>query len=288
MNRIKPLKPVIPSAAKGGTYYELAKKLKETINEFLGFQVNVMHTAGSNDNIKMISEKEAFISFSSSAPLHEAYKENNITNLRVLFPLYTAYFHGWSLDSKQLNFQNMNGKKVAIGPAGGTSAEYVSKLLKKFNIDPAEIHYIEWFEANKMLENGLIDSGLTINGTPQGSIEQLANEKELQIFGMNSEEISQSCNAFPFFSSSEIVADTYAKQNKPISTIGMLNWTITNEELSEEMAYNLTKLFFEQHDEIKTANVAFEELNIQEILNSPISIHEGAKKYYKEQGVISN
>lgn len=277
--------PIIPSAAIGGAYYEVAKKFKELLQKHMALDVDVLNTAGSNPNIGWIVKKEGLLSFSSSGPLLEAWVDRQIESVRVLFPMYTASFHGWTLKKEPFTLRDMTDKTIAIGPVGGTSADYLTILLKELGIQTKDTLYIEWDEVNQKLRDGSLDCGVTIGGVPQVSIEEMAKEGNLQIFGMSQSEIEDACQALPFFDASEMAASTYSQQEDPIPGISIFNWAFAHEDLPEDQAYEITRLFFEHLDEMKKVHSGFDYMDIHDIVNSPIPLHTGAKKYYEERGI---
>ncbi|HHW30341.1 MAG TPA: hypothetical protein GXX20_01505 [Clostridiaceae bacterium] len=62
---------VMPSALKGGTYYEIARYIAKILESDLGLKLKVTNTSGSNPNIVAVSQKEALLSFCASAPLFD-------------------------------------------------------------------------------------------------------------------------------------------------------------------------------------------------------------------------
>jgi TRAP transporter TAXI family solute receptor len=74
------------------------------------------------------------------------------------------------------------------------------------------------------------------------------------------------------------------KENK-ISTVW--NILVSNEKLSDDLAYNIVKLIFDQKPELvavhqEAANIDYK---YQQKGNSPIPWHPGAVKYFQEKGL---
>ncbi|NIY97042.1 TAXI family TRAP transporter solute-binding subunit, partial [Salipiger sp. HF18] len=72
-----------------------------------------------------------------------------------------------------------------------------------------------------------------------------------------------------------------------IPTLAITNILVTNSDVSDELAYEMTKLLFENLDHMKAAHAAAGAIDIQNaVKNSPIPLHPGAEQYYREQGLL--
>ena len=66
----------------------------------------------------------------------------------------------------------------------------------------------------------------------------------------------------------------------------MINYLITSDAVSDDVAYAMTKSMFENLDEMKAAHSAANDIDVQKaLLGMPVPVHPGAQKYYDEVGV---
>jgi TRAP transporter TAXI family solute receptor len=91
----------------------------------------------------------------------------------------------------------------------------------------------------------------------------------------------------PPFVSVLIPASTYAGQDKDVPTAAVVNYLVTSSAVSDDLAYRMTKLIFEQLSELANAHAAGKEIRLENAaMGSPVPLHPGAIRYYKEKGLI--
>jgi TRAP transporter TAXI family solute receptor len=81
--------------------------------------------------------------------------------------------------------------------------------------------------------------------------------------------------------------DTFKKQNYEVRTVTPGTVIICNENISEELAYIITKTICEGKEELVKAHASikpFDPPNAWKIENTGIPLHPGAIKYYKDKG----
>src|SRR5699024_7521693 len=87
-----------------------------------------------------------------------------------------------------------------------------------------------------------------------------------------------------------VPANVYNGQDKEVPTLGLSTTLTVNEEFPEEIAYEITKTLIENKEKLAEGHNGLSDFDpeegIKEELTGGIPIHEGAKKYYEEQGWI--
>ena len=84
-----------------------------------------------------------------------------------------------------------------------------------------------------------------------------------------------------------IPAGTYDGQDADVQTVAVVNFLVTREGVSDETAYQMTKLLFENLPELEAAHKAAAQIKLENALNGmPIPLHPGAERYYKEKGLM--
>ena len=91
----------------------------------------------------------------------------------------------------------------------------------------------------------------------------------------------------PPFVAVTIPANTYTGQDKDIPTAAVANFLVTSSAVSDDLAYQMTKLIFESLPELANAHVAGKDIRLETAASgSPVPLHPGAIRYYKEKGLI--
>jgi len=91
----------------------------------------------------------------------------------------------------------------------------------------------------------------------------------------------------PPFISTIIPANTYTGQDKDVPTASVINYLVTSSAVSDDLAYQMTKLIFDSLPELANAHAAGKEIKLETAAqDSPVPLHPGAIRYYKEKGVL--
>ncbi len=82
-------------------------------------------------------------------------------------------------------------------------------------------------------------------------------------------------------------ASAYKSLDKDIPTLGIVTSAIVNKDLSDDLVYKMTKVFWDNHAEFVKVKSIWKKVILKEAVNgAAIPIHPGAAKYYKEKGVM--
>ncbi|MGZ8994985.1 MAG: TAXI family TRAP transporter solute-binding subunit, partial [Rhodospirillales bacterium] len=91
----------------------------------------------------------------------------------------------------------------------------------------------------------------------------------------------------PSFIATTIPARTYDGQTEAVPTVAINNFLVTRADLEEETVYALTRSMFENLADLKAAHAAAEVISLETATRgSPVPLHPGAERYYREKGVV--
>src|SRR5690606_21868974 len=86
---------------------------------------------------------------------------------------------------------------------------------------------------------------------------------------------------------SVIPAGTYDGQDEDVPTAAIGNILVTHAGVSDEVAYQMTKLLFENLERLKASHAAAGDIDVNKALDGlAIPLHPGAERYYKEIGLL--
>jgi TRAP transporter TAXI family solute receptor len=134
------------------------------------------------------------------------------------------------------------------------------------------------------MKNRQLDATLQSAGLGVASIRDLATSVPINVVAV-SPEIIEKIGA-PFIAAT-IPAGTYEGQTEDVSTAAVGNFLVSHIEVSEETAYQMTKLLFENLDKMAASHAAAKAIDVQKALDGmPVPLHPGAERYYREVGVL--
>jgi len=161
------------TAGEGGTYYQFGLDLKHLVKPH-GIDLNVHSSRGSVDNIfalqqprpriQMAIVQSDVLEFVASQPSNAAVTEI-ARNTRLLFPLFDEEIHVVGRAGIE-TFDQLDRKRVAVGPEGSGTTLTARVLFKLAGIVPAEIVAIDAREALARLKAGDIDAMVYVAAAP--------------------------------------------------------------------------------------------------------------------------
>jgi TRAP transporter TAXI family solute receptor len=90
----------------------------------------------------------------------------------------------------------------------------------------------------------------------------------------------------PLYVKSVIPAGTYAGQDKANPNVDVWNILVTNDKMTDSMAYTIVKTLFDKKPELVAVHKEAQNIELKhQAVGSPIPFHPGARKYFEEQGV---
>lgn len=284
----------IATGSSGGVYYlwggALAKIWSDNIE---GVTFNVEATTGQVPNVKLMEAGQLEVSMYNVATAYEAwegigdYSDQKYRKQRALFAMYPSYYVMTSLaDSGIDSIEDWEGKRISFGTAGGTVDVIGRNILNTLEIQPANILNSGWPDVPGQMRDGLVDAIGAIGGQPWPPLADLETTHELVFYDFTEEQIEKLQQAYPYFVAEPLPAGAYKNQPADYSSLAFWNLVVASEEVSEDVAYQMTKLAVENLDTLKATHPSTAQyFDIQAVLRvSPIPLHPGAIKYLREIG----
>src|SRR5690606_32188863 len=176
----------------------------------------------------------------------EAGFRGKLDKLRGIAAIYPNYIQiVASRDSGIRTLADLKGKSLSVGaPASGTELNaraILSAAGMKYE-DLGKVEYLPFAESVELIKNRQLDATLQSAGLGVASIRDLATSLPINVVAV-SPEIIEKIGA-PFIAAT-IPAGTYEGQTEDVSTAAVGNFLVSHIEVSEETAYQMTKLLFE-------------------------------------------
>ncbi|KUK14400.1 MAG: TAXI family TRAP transporter solute-binding subunit [Synergistetes bacterium] len=290
----KPPKPImsVASGPAGSLYVNFCAAFAEALMKaFDGLQVNV-EPGGSSQNMILVHRGEAEFGITATLQTYPGYygfgwAKERYTKVASLIPAY-SYQGVWfaPANSPVNSLQDLNGKVVGLGYAGGGSDVTGRQILEFFNIKPAKIVNASWSDTGGMLRDGLLDAVFYLAGHPAGFIQEVETQKELKFIEISDEEFKKFIEAYPYYTVGVLRAGTYKGIKKDLKVFQGWNFIICQPDLPEDFIYNVVKSIFEENlSIIHNAHSSFKQCNLENVQYMNLPLHPGAEKYYKEKGV---
>lgn len=281
------------AATVGGTFYTWAGPWTKIVADAMnGYQINVEVTGGPVHNTKLVDSGDLEFGLCSMPAVYDGYtgsgwaKGKKYVNIRTLFPMYPSFATFWSLGKSGIkNIRDLENKVFAPGPKGGTPDEYYRMMLATLNIKPAKIVNSGFSDLVGQLADGMVDAAAGSGGNPFGPAMESEASSPINILEISNEDLQTIIKSQPSWFIGERPAGGY--KDFPVARPCLQYWNlyITNKALDDQVAYDMTKAFFENLSKFENVYSPTMDTKPEDILRSVIPVHRGAARYYAERGV---
>jgi TRAP transporter TAXI family solute receptor len=288
-----PKSVAIGAAPSGGTYYIWAGGFAALLRDKMGLEGEVVVTGGPVHNTRFVHEGKLDFGLVTAGPVWEGFygqgwaKGKKYQNVRVIFPMYRTYFQMYSLAKTGIkSIHDLNGKRVGIGPAGGTPGTYWPIILNLAGIKAGRLFNATSAAIKAQVTQGILDANGQAVGLPWVTVFQIEKADDINLYGVPSKDADKFIEKFPYFAKGLIPKGTY-KCNKDhnIDTLSMWNFMTVGKDTPDDFVYEVLKKTFENLDILIATHKSAVEVEPENILFSPIPLHPGAVKYYREKGI---
>ncbi|MGL1832585.1 TAXI family TRAP transporter solute-binding subunit [Rhodocyclaceae bacterium SMB388] len=283
----------VGTASQGGTYFVYGNGVASFIGESLGLNSSGEVTGGPVQNVTLVQMKEHGIGLVTMGPMYEAWNGRSDlapglphTDVRALFPMYQTPFQCVSMANSGIkSVSDLGGKRVSVGPAGGTPGTYWPRFMETLGVQARQSN-TGAADAASQLKDGLLDAFCFAAGIPISAFSQLAAEANVVMFGFNDQELPVILEKHPEVSALTIRAGTYAGHDYDQNTVAMWNFAVAHKDMPDSLAYEVTKLVMDNHERMMQVHSAARETLPENVdKNSFLPFHAGAVRYYEETGV---
>jgi TRAP transporter TAXI family solute receptor len=290
-----PKSVTVGAAPVGGVYFVWAGGFTRLLNDKLGIPGNVESTGGPVHNVQLVNDNKLDFGMVTNGPAWEGWNgegnwnkdKKKYQNLRSIFPMYTSYFQMYALKKTGIKgIHDFNGKSVGVGPIGGTPATYWPLVFDVAGIKAGRIVNASSADLNSQLQDGMLDANGQCLGLPWPTITEVETTHEVNVFGVESADADKFIAKYPYFAKSMMPKGTYkANPDKDIETLSLWNFMVVYKDIPEDFVYEVVKATFANTDILIATHSSAKETLPENIKFSPIVLHPGAVKYYKEVGI---
>ncbi|MFD2191908.1 TAXI family TRAP transporter solute-binding subunit [Pistricoccus aurantiacus] len=289
----------IGTGGQTGVYYVVGQSVCRMVNRSAeNIRCNAPSTGGSVANVNGIRSGELNMGVVQSDVQYQAYEgEGNyegdaFKDLRAVFTM-----HGEPLTilaRKDANIQSLDdleGKRVNIGNPGSGQRNTMDVIMeaKGWNMDTfALASQLDAAEMASALADNNIDAMTYVVGHPNGAIQEATTTVDANLVPVTGPEIDALVEEHPYYTKSTIPGGLYKGNDEDTETFGVAATFVSSTDTDPELVYQTVKAVFENFDRFKRLHPAFENLNPEDMIAQGLTapLHEGAKRYYQEQGWI--
>jgi TRAP transporter TAXI family solute receptor len=279
-----------------GVYYPLGVAIGKIYSDKIpNVKTQVQATKASVENLILLQQGRGEIAFALGDSLKAAWEgdeeagfKNKMDKLRTIGAIYPNYIQiVATADSGIKTLADLRGKSLSVGaPKSGTelnSRAILSAAGLSYK-DIGKVEYLPFAESVDLMKNRQLNATLQSAGLGVASLKDLSTSTDITVVSVPKEVVNR---IGPPFVSVLIPANTYTGQDKDVPTAAVINYLVTSSAVSDDLAYQMTKLIFESLPELANSHAAGRDIKLETAaIGSPVPLHPGAIRYYKEKGLI--
>jgi TRAP transporter TAXI family solute receptor len=289
----------LASGSPGGVYYPLgggmAVAIEKTVkdlrcaSESTGASVENSRLVGSGDSdMGMVMGSVAHKARNGEQPFEKKF------DVVALFQMYPAPEHIVTTSQSGIkSIADLKGKKVSIDVPGSGCATMAAAILETAGFDLKKdltIANLSQSESVQALKDGIVDAVFFNFAYPGSAVMDIAATRDIVLIPMEKAMADKLVKKHPYYVPITIPRGTYTKVDYDVLCLGDSNVLIANKNMKEDVAYKVVKAIFSNVKEgqyaLKNIHPIAEQLTPANAVNSPLPLHPGAQKYFKEIGAL--
>jgi TRAP transporter TAXI family solute receptor len=289
----------LASGSPGGAYYPLGGGMSVVIQKTVeGFRCAAESTGASVENCRLVGNGDSdmgmvmgSVGYNASqgkAPFEKKY------NIVALFQMYPAPQHlVTTAQSGIKSIADLKGKKVSIDVPGSGCSTMAKIILEEagFKLEKdLTIANLSQTESVQALKDGVIDATFFNFAYPGSAVMDLAATRDIVLVPIEQKLADKIIKKYPYYVKIVIPGKTYSKVDHDVLCLGDSNVMIANRKMKDDVAYKIVKAIYSNVKEGQYALINVHpvaaQLTPQNAVNSPLPLHPGAAKYFREVGAL--
>jgi uncharacterized protein len=280
---------MIATGGQGGVYYVYGHGIAGAVRaELPGMRPQVMATAASLDNLRLLAARKADVAFTLADSAALAVRGQSPFSapqqIRALALLYDNYVHlvvraGTAIRS----LTDLRGRQVSVGASGSGTELIANRLVDLAGLSGAITRRrLGIAESAAALRAGQVDAFFFSGGLPTAAIADLARTDAIRLVDLSAYVASMRGRYGEFYFERSIPASTYGLGGET-ATIGVPNLLVVRADMDDDLAFRLTRLLFTERAALARAHPAARRLNARTgYATYPVELHPGAARYYRD------
>lgn len=295
-------------ANPGATAFVIGTHLASVLNERHGYQIEVatgfpgvrsiVNTASDAADISLYAPALAYYLNNKRAMFADVENAAALAaNLRVLFTYEGDLFTFGTYDPEIRTLADLEDKRVFLGPQGAALVNINAGLIKAATGlvagEDFELVHVDWSGSTALLQDGTVDVLFQLCAVGCAAWAELSTGRPLHMIGYTDDQTAQpafqEALTFPGRHLRTVPPEAFGPgiaNDAPITMIGEFTGLVTNATMTDEVAYNLTRAFWETREDLARVAPFVADFDIKDATFGAINpIHPGSAKYLTEQGV---
>jgi TRAP transporter TAXI family solute receptor len=283
----------IGTGGVAGTYFPLGGAFAEIWNNNIeGINATAESTGASSANLNLLKDGKievAIVQNDIAMYSHagtKMFEGDAFENLMGLCTMYSEPLQIVTTDGDIMSIADLAGKNIAVGAIGSGAEANARQVIAAAGLDfdnDINAKFLSFGEASSGLKDGQVDAAFMTAGIPTAAIQDLSSVRDVFIVPIDGAFADTLLADYEFFTAYTIPAGTYKGQLEDVMTLTVKSMLVVSGDMDEELAYQLTKQIYENHDRVVAAHNVGKYITAETATDGmPVPVHPGAARYYDE------
>ena len=290
----------IGSTPSESTYSSVGSALGQLLNQNPGdnaWKITNPTTKGTRQNIVFLQRGDLDFGMANAAITYFAVRgkaswddeKYDVKSVVTMTPNVAQFVT--TTASGVTTISDLKGKRVFVGPDGSGAEMFLPPILEAHGLQISDITLVHgrFSEAVRLLGDKSIDAAFmgVAGPVPHPLIVAAANSLDLLLIPYDEEAKRKLIAEYSYLHPSTIPAGKYKGQDEAFAglAVGHMH-LITSGRTDEELVYQVTRVLYQQREEVVKIHPAGNALNARNVVRvTGTPFHPGAIRYYKEIGI---
>jgi uncharacterized protein len=286
-----PRQIVIAVGPSEGVFQAVGQALGAAYNQLPGIQVSTRHTLNSQTSAEALERGEVDLALEGARTTYLAYRKGTPDNprphtrLRAMAVLFPTVVHIAARRSSDIRtVADLRGRRVFVG-ARGTATEAASRVvLESHGLTFDDIEPV--FERARVIDDfrtGDLDGIFFFYPVEHALAVAMMRGGGGMLIPLDPHIMEPIRSRDPLLRPAAITKGTYEGQNETVLTVGTDVLLVSRHDLPDDLVYTLTKALFDSTDALTRAHPSARYIDPGRGPDTPIPMHRGAARYYRER-----
>jgi TRAP transporter TAXI family solute receptor len=279
----------VGTAALGGAYYPLGQGIANLVTQHApGISMVPIVTRGAIENPRLIVRNDLELALTNADLAFFAYEGRPPYEVKLdvlaAGALHPSVLHlVTSASTGIVEFADLRGRQIAVGPAGGPTVALAETLLAAhgMTLDDVVPSFLSYSDGFSQLSDGNIDAAFALAGFPAAAVLQAGATDDLVFLRVPPDVLANVVTENPYYTLVQIPASVYATP-EDVTALAVDNVLIVNAHARPDDVYAVVAAIYGHLPELGRAVAVARQIDPAHSLQLAIPLHPGARRYFDE------
>ena len=277
------------AATLGGAYFPIGQGIANLVTQHAEELTMVpIVTRGAVENPRLVSLGDVEVGMTNADLAYFGYQGqapyDSQLDILAAGALHPSMLHLVIRANSDVNSMlDLRGKRVALGPAGGTTVAFARLLLDAYDMSFDDIvpSFLSYSDGFSQLSDGNVDAAFALAGMPAAAVLQTRATQELRFIYIEPAVFAAIIEANPYYYTVTVPASVYDTAEES-TLLAVDNILIVRAEESADRVYSIVSAVYGHLEDLRRTNAIARQINPEQSLKLPIPLHPGAARYFEQ------